>query len=85
MSMKPQKLALELFDGRKAAADKLSRQPFGVICVKQYSVHPMLGDMPIITPNCSSIVELEEQIDRLIDDLELIREEARVKFKQFKV
>jgi hypothetical protein len=38
----------------------------------------------LITPECITMKELDEQIDRLKEELEIVREKARQKFSKLK-
>ena len=55
--------------------------PIANIYVKSYlNTEYNAKDLPLITPDCKSIGELDEWINSLIRDLETVRLEARTKF-----
>jgi hypothetical protein len=46
--------------------------------VKSYSV--LAGSGPLLTPECSSLREIEEQVEALSEELDAILSEARARF-----
>lgn len=69
---------LLFLDDRKS---KLPHAPIAHICLKTWSTGGYKDhDPPLLTPDCVTLAELEWQIDRLKEELETIRKEARRKF-----
>jgi hypothetical protein len=74
--METYSLDLSFMDDYKS---QLPHAPIAEIYVKSCG-HRTEDGPPIITPECVTISELEDQVDRLIGELEGIRKKARAKF-----
>ena len=72
----------------KQDGDALSYPSFGHIYVKAYGSSPRgqsgRSDYVLLTPECMTQAELDEQIDRLIRELEQIRTLGKKKFAKHK-
>lgn len=74
--MNTYRLDLKFIDDRKS---DLPHAPRAYVYVKTWSEMEENGT-PLITPDCVTIRELEYQIDKLQEELEQIRKQARAKF-----
>jgi hypothetical protein len=73
-----------LFFRAPKRTDQLPRTPIANIYVKSYlNTEYNAKDLPLITPDCITIGELDEWISSLIRDLETVRLEARRKFAPY--
>jgi hypothetical protein len=73
-----------LFFRTPKRTDQLPRTPLANIYVKSYlNIEYNAKDLPLITPDCMTIGELDEWINSLIRDLETVRLEARTKFAPY--
>jgi hypothetical protein len=52
--------------------------PRAWVGVKSYSV--LAGSGPLLTPECSSLQEIEEQVEALSEELDAILADARARF-----
>ena len=61
---------------------KLPTSPRAWIYIKESGSGPSGEDLECITPSCASLPEINEQVDRLIGELEAIRKKAKAKFAE---
>lgn len=63
---------------RKPSKDELPGPVMAQVYVKSHTRDK--EDYILITPYCVSLIEIEEQINRLKEELEIIRKKAKEKF-----